>query len=66
MRHQCQQPGHGNTQAGPGEHQGTQALAVVGIGQLLAEAGDHHQHPGAGQARAKAQQQVRPEAVGGP
>ena len=46
--------------------QGAQALAVVGIGHLLAEAGYHHQHPGAGHAGAEAQQQVAPEPVCGP
>ncbi|MNH12346.1 hypothetical protein D3C79_718850 [compost metagenome] len=66
MRNQRQQTRQRNAQAGPREHQGTQALAVVGIGHLLAEAGDHHQHPGAGHAGAEAQQQVAPEPVCGP
>ncbi|MNN40568.1 hypothetical protein D3C81_1546470 [compost metagenome] len=66
MRTEGQQTRNGDTQAWAGENQGTQALAIVCTGNVLAEAGDHHQYPGAGHACAKAQQQVGPEAIGGP
>ncbi len=37
----------------------------MGIGHLLAEAGDHHQHPGTRHTSTEAQQQVAPEPVSG-
>ncbi|AZE85125.1 hypothetical protein C4J98_3729 [Pseudomonas orientalis] len=61
---QRQQSGEHNAQARPREHQCSQAWPAGGNRQRLAQAGNHHQSPGAGDTGTETQQQVRPEAVG--
>ncbi|MNE73812.1 hypothetical protein D3C80_1698440 [compost metagenome] len=58
---QGQQAGQHHAKGRAREYQAAQARPIGVRCNTLAEAGDHHQHPGAGDAQGEAQQDVGPE-----